>query len=50
MKTLEIISLLFAVLFVVLMIASVMFYSVPLVMCSVGCMFVSIVTLEAAYK
>ena len=50
MKTLEIISILFVVLFVVLMVASVLFYSIPLVMCSVGCMFLSMVFLEVAHK
>lgn len=50
MKTLEIISILFVALFVVSMVASVLLYSIPLVMCSIGCMFLSIVFLEAAYK
>ena len=50
MKTLEIISILFVALFVVSMVASVLLYSIPLVMCSFGCMFLSIVFLEAAYK
>ena len=46
MKTLEIISLVFAILFVVLMIASVLFYSVTMIVRSVVCMAISMVAMD----
>ena len=48
MKTLEIISLIFAILFIVLMIASVLFYSVAMIVGSIGCMAISLVAMDKA--
>lgn len=45
MKTFTIISLVFAILFIVLMVASVLFYSIPFVMLSIGCMFISMLAM-----
>lgn len=50
MKTLEILSILFAVLFVVLMVCSVLFYSVAMVICSLACMAISMFAMCHAYS
>ena len=50
MKTLEIISLLFAIFFIVLMIGSVLFLSGLMFIGSVCCVFVSLVAMEKAHK
>ena len=50
MKAFTIISLAFAILFVVLMVCSVLFYSVLMVICSIGCMFVSMLAMQASFN
>ena len=50
MKAFTIISLVFAILFIVLMVASVLFYSIPFVMLSIGCMFISMLAMAKACR
>ena len=50
MKAFTIISLVFAILFVVLMVASVLFCSVLMIVGSIGCMFVSMLAMAKACR
>lgn len=50
MKASTIISLVFAILFVILMIGSVLFYSVLMIVFSIACMAISMLAMQASFN